>query len=350
MSKSSEKKTKDLRLMERMNKIPGGTLLFALVLSLILNNFFPQLFRMGGITQALFVEGGNCTMGIFLICCGASLNIRQMGLPLYKGVVLTAIKFFVGVGIGVFIGTVFGPAGILGITPMVAIAALTNSNSSLYIILSGRYGDASDAGAVSILSLNDGPFFTLVALGATGFASIDLSSMFSVLFPLAIGILWGSHDSQFREICKGAQAFIMFFMIFPMTASITFGSFVQAGIAGIALGVLSTLLGFVFYFLYLLFLPKKYRNAMGAAIGTTAGNAAMTPAAVAAADSSYASSVEMATSMMVSAAMITFICCPLITGFLDGFMRRHKMGVYSDVGIVTLREKEAAEKALQQNS
>ncbi len=168
--------------------------------------FFPQLFRMGGITQALFVDGGNCTMGIFLICCGASLNIRQMGLPLYKGVVLTAIKFFVGVGIGVFIGTVFGPAGILGITPMVAIAALTNSNSSLYIILSSRYGDASDAGAVSILSLNDGPFFTLVALGATGFASIDLSSMFSVLFPLAIGILWGSYDSQFREICKGAQA------------------------------------------------------------------------------------------------------------------------------------------------
>lgn len=307
MSEQKEKKVIDLRLMERMNKIPGGTLLCALFLSLILNNFFPGLFRMGGITQAFFVDGGNCTMGIFLICCGASLNIRQLGLPLYKGVVLTAIKFFVGVGIGVLLG-LLGPAGILGITPMIAIAALTNSNSSMYIILSSRYGDASDAGAVSVLSLNDGPFFTLVALGATGLASIDITSMISVLFPLVIGIVWGSFDSQFRELCQKTQIFIMFFMIFPMTAGITFGSFVQAGIAGLALGALSTLLGFVFFFLYNLFLPKKYRNAMGAAIGTTAGNSAMTPAAVAAADPSFASSVEMATSMMVSAAMVTFIC------------------------------------------
>ncbi len=340
MNNTSEKGKKqiDLRLMERMNKIPGGTLLFALSLSLILNNFFPQLFRMGGITQALFVDGGNCTMGIFLICCGASLNIRQMGLPLYKGVVLTAIKLFIGVAIGVLLGSLFGPAGILGITPMIAIAALTNSNSSMYIILSSRYGDASDAGAVSILSLNDGPFFTLVALGATGLASINVTSMISVLFPLCIGILWGSFDSQFREICKGAQAFIMFFMIFPMTAGITFGAFVQAGVAGLLLGALSTALGLVFFFVYQLFLPKKYRNAMGAAIGTTAGNAAMTPGAVAAADPSYAGTVEIATSMLVSAAMVTFICCPLLTGFLDGYMRKHKLGVYSDKEIDTLRE------------
>ncbi len=347
MNTVTEKKQIDLRLMERMNKIPGGTLLFALCLSLILNNFFPGLFRMGGITQALFVEGGNCTMGIFLICCGASLNIRQLGLPLYKGVVLTSIKLAVGVIIGVVLGSLFGPVGILGITPMIAIAAITNSNSSMYIILSSRYGDASDAGAVSVLSLNDGPFFTLVALGATGLASINVTSMISVLLPLAIGILWGSFDSQFREICKGAQAFIMFFMIFPMTAGITFGAFVQAGIAGLVLGFASTALGLLFFFLYQLFLPRKYRNAMGAAIGTTAGNAAMTPAAVAAADPSYASSVDMATSMMVSAAMVTFICCPLLTGFLDGYMRKHHMGVYSENGIVTLREQEAAK--LQDN-
>lgn len=332
MSNTSEKKQIDLRLMERMNKIPSGSLLFALCLSLILNNFFPQLFRMGGITQALFVDGGNCAMGIFLICCGASLNIRQMGIPLYKGVVLTAIKLFIGVAIGVLLGSLFGPAGVFGITPMIAIAALTNSNSSMYIILSSRYGDASDAGAVSILSLNDGPFFTLVALGVTGLASINVTSMISVLFPLCIGILWGNFDTQFREICKGAQAFIMFFMVFPMTAGITFEGFVQAGIAGLFLGALSTALGLVFFFVYQLFLPKKHRNAMGAAIGTTAGNAAMTPGAVAAADPSYAGSVEMATSMIVSAAMVTFICCPLLTGFLDGYMRKHKLGVYSDEG------------------
>lgn len=328
----------DLRLMERMNKVPGGTLLCALFLSLFLNNFFPGLFRMGGITQALFVDGGNCTMGIFLICCGASLNIKQLGLPLYKGAVLTSIKLVIGILFGVILSAAFGPAGIIGITPMIAIAAITNSNSSLYIILSGRYGDASDSGAVSILSLNDGPFFTLVALGATGLASIDIKSMISVLLPLVIGMVWGSFDSQFRNICKSAQIFIMFFMIFPMTAGITFGSFVQAGIAGLALGIISTLLGFVFFFLYNLFLPKKQRNAMGAAIGTTAGNAAMTPAAVAAADPTYASGVEMATSMMVSAAMVTFLLCPVVTAVCDKYMKKHKKGIYSPEGRIGVQE------------
>ena len=109
---------------------------------------------------------------------------------------------------------------------MVAIAALTNSNSSLYAILSGKYGDASDTGAISILSLNDGPFFTLVALGATGFASINVKSVISVLLPLLIGILWGSFDSDFREICKKTHVFVMFFLMFPITANITVHSFV----------------------------------------------------------------------------------------------------------------------------
>ncbi|MCI7094353.1 MAG: 2-keto-3-deoxygluconate permease [Lachnospiraceae bacterium] len=331
-------KTMDLHILQRMNKIPGGMLVVALVISLLINNLFPGVFRIGGITQALFVEGGNALMGVFLICCGASLNIRQMGMPLYKGFILTAIKFFVGLGIGVLIGAVFGPAGVWGITPMVAIAALTNSNSSLYAILSGKYGDASDTGAISILSLNDGPFFTLVALGATGFASINITSVISVLLPLLIGILWGSFDSDFREICKKTHVFVMFFLMFPITANITVHSFVQAGIAGLLLGVLSTLLGFVFFFLFNLFLPKKERNAMGAAIGTTAGNAAITPQAVAAVDPAYATSVELSTSMIVSDGMVTFLCCPIVTAICDRYMRKYKKGIYSPEGRVGKEE------------
>ena len=324
--------TADLHILERMNKIPGGMLVAALVISLLINNLFPGVFRIGGITQALFVEGGNTLMGVFLICCGASLNIRRMGMPLYKGFILTAIKFFIGLGIGVLIGAIFGPAGVWGITPMAAIAALTNSNGSLYAVLSGKYGDASDTGAISILSLNDGPFFTLAALGATGFASINMKSVISVLLPLLIGILWGSYDGDFREICRKTHVFVMFFLMFPITANITIRSFVQAGAAGLLLGILSTLLGFVYFFLFNLFLPKKERNAMGAAIGTTAGNAAITPQAVAAVDPSYAASADLSTSMIVSAGMVTFLCCPIVTAICDRYMRKHKKGIYSPEG------------------
>ena len=61
-------------------------------------------------------------MGFFLIVCGSTINIKQVGMPLYKGVVLTGIKFVLGVLLGLAVGKICGPTGFLGITPFVMIA------------------------------------------------------------------------------------------------------------------------------------------------------------------------------------------------------------------------------------
>ena len=161
------KKQKDLDLLNKMKNLPGGLVIIPLVIAVLLATFVPQVYQIGGYVTALFYDGNACMMGFFLIVCGASINVRQVGMPLYKGVVMTGIKFLLGVLLGLIVGWVCGPTGFLGITPFVMIAAITNSNSSLYISLSSQFGNATDTGAVSILALNDGPFFTLVALGAT---------------------------------------------------------------------------------------------------------------------------------------------------------------------------------------
>lgn len=166
------KKQKDLDLLNKMKNLPGGLVIIPLVIAVLLATFVPQVYQIGGYVTALFYDGNACMMGFFLIVCGASINVRQVGMPLYKGVVMTGIKFLLGVLLGLIVGWVCGPTGFLGITPFVMIAAITNSNSSLYISLSSQFGNATDTGAVSILALNDGPFFTLVALGATGLAAI----------------------------------------------------------------------------------------------------------------------------------------------------------------------------------
>lgn len=53
------------------------------------------------------------------------INIKQVGLPLlYKGTVLTDMKFIVGVLMGLTVAKICGDNGILGINPMVMIAAI----------------------------------------------------------------------------------------------------------------------------------------------------------------------------------------------------------------------------------
>jgi len=323
---------RNFEILKKMSKLPGGLVIIPLVLAVVLATFVPQVFQIGGYVTALFYNGNAAMMGLFLIICGSSINIKQVGMPLYKGVTLTAMKFALGVVFGLIVGKVFGPGGFLGLTPFVLIAAITNSNGSLYISLSSQFGNATDTGAISILSLNDGPFFTLIALGATGLASIPVKSLIATLVPILIGFIWGNLDRDFRKACSTAQPIITFFMTISIGSKTDITTLITAGASGIILGLLSAATAVIFFFVFNLLLPKKERNAMGAAIGTTALNSAMTPAAVAEADPSMAPYVEMATAQCATASIITLFLCPFIVAFFDNMMRKQKQGIYSPEG------------------
>lgn len=332
-----EKKSMDLDLLNRMKKIPGGLVIIPLVLAVLLATFVPSVFQVGGYVTALFYNGNAAMMGLFLIVCGSTINVKQVGMPLYKGVTLTGIKFLLGVAFGLIVGKLCGPAGFLGLTPFVFIAAITNSNGSLYISLSSQFGNATDTGAISILSLNDGPFFTLVALGATGLASIPFSALIATLIPLLIGFVWGNLDKEFRKACSAAQPIVTFFMTIAIGSKTDLKTIVTAGASGIVLGIISVATAVIFFYVFNLLLPKKERNAMGAAIGTTALNSAMTPAAVAEADPNMAQYTEMATAQCATASIITLFLCPFIVAFFDNMMRKKKQGIYSPEGWAAIK-------------
>lgn len=327
-----QKEQKDFDILNKMKNLPGGLVIIPLVIAVVIATFAPQAFQIGGYVTALFYEGNSCMMGFFLIVCGSMINIKQVGMPLYKGVVMTGSKFVLGVILGLLVGKICGPDGFLGITPFVMIAAITNSNGSLYISLSSQFGNATDTGAISILSLNDGPFFTLVALGATGLASIPFKSLIATIIPLLIGFIWGNLDKGFRDACKSAQPIVTFFMTISIGAKTDISTIVKAGASGIVLGLISAATAVIFFFVINILLPKKERNAMGAAVGTTALNSAMTPAAVAEADPSMAQYTSMATAQCATASIITLFLCPFITAAFDKYMQKKQKGIYSPEG------------------
>ena len=76
-------------------------------------------------------------LAVFLFCNGAQINVKSAGIPLAKGVILTAIKFVIGAALGIIVNSLWGPEGILGLTPLALIGAITNSNGGLYSALAG---------------------------------------------------------------------------------------------------------------------------------------------------------------------------------------------------------------------
>lgn len=71
------KKQKDLDLLNKMKKLPGGLVIIPLVIAVLLATFVPQVYQIGGYVTALFYDGNACMMGFFLIVCGASINVRH---------------------------------------------------------------------------------------------------------------------------------------------------------------------------------------------------------------------------------------------------------------------------------
>ncbi|MBK5261449.1 MAG: 2-keto-3-deoxygluconate permease [Peptostreptococcaceae bacterium] len=315
-----------MKILQSIKKIPGGLMVIPLLLGSIVNTFFGHSilgltqtgvwdWYAGSFTTHLFKTGAMPILAVFLFCNATTISFKKAGLPLYKGAVLTTVKVLLGVLVGLFVTKVFGPLGLLGLTPLAIVGAISNSNGGLYAALAGEYGDATDVAAVSVLSINDGPFFTMVALGAAGVAVIPINALIGCIIPIILGCLLGNLDDNIRKFCAPGASVMIPFFAFPLGAGLNLGNLIKAGIPGIGLGIFCTLFtGYAGYFVYKL-LKMDYPE-VGSAIGTSAGNSAATPAAIAAVDVSMVAVAATATVQITAAIIVTAILCPLLTSYL----------------------------------
>ena len=294
-----------------------------LILGALVNTFCGGIWKTfdGTFTTYLWKSGAMPLLSAFIFCNATTIDFRKAGVAVYKGVLLTLVKVGLGTAVGLLCGKLFGEAGFLGLSTLAIVAALVNSNGGLYAALASEYGDATDVGAVSILSINDGPFFTMLALGAAGAANIPFSVLLGCIIPVIVGCILGNLDEDIRRFCAPGATLLIPFFAFPLGAGLNILNLVKAGASGILLGlgclVITGLGGFIVYRILRIRNPE-----VGAAIGTTAGNAAATPLAVAAVDSSLLAVAETATAQITAAIIVTAIGCPLLVSLLHRIQRR----------------------------
>lgn len=300
-----------------IEKVPGGMMVVPLFIGCILNTFFPDALKMGGFVTAL--TQANPMMAMFFVIVGAGMTFKEAPKAMFRGTVLTLVKFLTGIGFGLLVAKVFND-NMLGLSSLAIIAAMTNSNGGLYLALTGELGTKTDSGAYVITALNDGPFFTMVALGTAGVASIPFSAMISIVIPIIIGMIIGNLDPEMKEFLSLGSSKIIPFFAFALGTGLTLDMLIKGGLAGILLGIMTTFVGGI-----ILIIADKLTGGSGiagASLSSTAGNAVATPAAIAEVDPSIASMASLATPQVAASTMTTAILTPLLTNLWVKFMKK----------------------------
>ena len=202
-------------IMRFLKKIPAGMMVVPMLLGAIINTFLPEVTNIGSSTTAVFTSAGaNTAIGIQLFCLGTTLRVRDMGGVVKRGGVLLISKFVIGAAIGIVVGKVFGPTGVLGLSSLAIISAVTNSNGSIYLALMNSYGDTVDQAAMPLLAINDGPMLTMIAMGIGGLADIPFMALVAAIGPILVGMILGNIDKDLSDFLAPAGTILLPFVGF----------------------------------------------------------------------------------------------------------------------------------------
>jgi 2-keto-3-deoxygluconate permease len=318
-----------VKIKAAIDKVPGGMMLIPLLIGAIIRTFFPGIFDLPEFKSSFtggLLTGTSALLAAFYICLGSTIRFQATGYILKKGVSLWVGKIGITFILALLIKTIFPDQNnlFLGLSALAIIAAFSDTNGGLYMALMGQLGKkAEDVAAYSIMSLESGPFFTMLILGVAGLAKFPLLAFVFAILPLVIGMILGNLDENMREfLSKGQNVMIPLFSL-AIGSGINLTNVVKAGFSGVILGLAVVVItGIV---LFLIDRVTGGDGVAGIAASSTAGNAAAVPLAVAAVYTGYSSIAATATLQVTAAVIVTAILTPLLTTWFAKRVEQRKV-------------------------
>lgn len=226
-------------MFKKMMNLPAGSFLVPMFISATLFTLWPNLFKIGGITEAIFGGSGVSTIvGILSFAGGTLVDVTHLNYLLKRHGLLLLIKIVFVIIIGVMFINVFGQEGIFGISAIAFITAIVSINPAIYMSLANQYGDNLDKATFGILGIFTIPTIPLIIYGISSGGSIDWLPVLSTLLPTLLGIGIRMLDIDFTAFLSAAIPPITFLMGWNIGQTMNLVDSLQAGLGGIILVLL----------------------------------------------------------------------------------------------------------------
>lgn len=302
-----------MKLLEKIDRIPGGAVLVPMFCTAMINSLFPGALQVGGVTTKLFsTYGTQVFIGVMLFLAGAQFRVQDVPKAMCRGGVLLLGKILIAVCLTMGFLQLFGQSGILGISALAFCIAVLSLNPGMFLAVSTQHGDMVDSPGFGLYNLLVVPAVPTVVLGVLDGAAFDYMSIVTTLIPFLLGMLLGNLDEDLRALFAGATRPMLFFAGCDFGAAVDLFAAVRSGLSGLLLSAMYI----VFCGLSLLWVDRKLLRQPGyasASLSCIAGASVSMPALVAEVLPQYGPYVEVATAQIACGVVLTTVFCCFFT-------------------------------------
>ena len=318
-------------IIKRLSGIPAGMILLPLLLGSLVNTFAPNVLSIGSYTTALFSSAGAAPlMALQLFCIGAQVRLKSVGMVIRRGGVLLAARAAAGLFVALLFRLLAQDGIIAGISALAAVAAVSNTNGSIFIATMSLFKREDYAAAAPVLALSNGPLLTLLILGASGVSTFSFLPLLALVLPMLLGILLGNASQKAADFLAPGVSLTLPFISFALGAGIDLRQLWLGGISGLLLAVLALAIGGGIAWVFDRLLNRE-NGAAGIAASATGANAIAVPAAIALANPVWRDAAGAATAQIGVAVIVGAILVPLLAQWLS---RSHDADMHNDRNLI----------------
>lgn len=301
-------------MLKAINKIPAGTFLVPMVISMLIYTFWPDAMLIGGVTESwLSGSGTGFIIGMLSFASGTTISFKRIGDLLKHQGVLLLVKVIIATILSFIFLFIFGDEGIFGISGIAFLAIMFSINPSVQVSILSSYGYEKDSGILALSGVFTLPFvpmlvYSIYASGSV--AGIDWMPIVSTLVPLLVGIILGNIDEGFTALFSPAVGALLPLLGWNLGQTMNVIEALRSGVSGLIITAF-----FVLVFSVLYFVDTKalgYEGVSGVSFITVAGTSTVIAPTIAETFPQVAPYVTSANSQILFATIALAILSPMV--------------------------------------